>query len=140
MTTTFESAKKKLATLWFVSSGIIFLIMLTQTISGKFDNHLGDAWGWFIQSLMPTLSLVCTIFAFDTEDVPTSVRIVDPFHFRAAFSVSLFYLIVLLVVILAIGITKTPWVLWLKQSSHYLAVFQGILSVAVGMFFIKKKA
>ncbi|GLB49824.1 hypothetical protein [Neptunitalea lumnitzerae] len=130
----FTKARKKIALLWFSVAAIIFILMLARTITGKFDDHINEAWGWFTQNLSPTLLLIISSFFTDGKDHLTEVTI-DKFRFRLSFYLSLFYLLVLLTVL---GVKNINVIEWLQSSNIYLGILQGIVASSIGMFFINK--
>lgn len=136
----FDTAKKRIAILWFIVAATIFALMFLQTINGKFENKVSEAWGWFCQNLLPTLSLIISVFIFDNAANNGNSRMIDKFHFNIAFFISLFYLLVVTSVVLAQPFAKTSTIVWLQQSNIYLAPLQGIATGAIGIFFIKKSS
>ena len=56
------SARNNLASLWFPISFLIFIILLLQTIFGKYGDKVDDIWSWYLQTISPTLSLILSVF------------------------------------------------------------------------------
>ncbi|AZA89659.1 Uncharacterised protein [Chryseobacterium nakagawai] len=137
MKISFETAKRKLSIPWFTASSILFIIMFMQTIGGKFEDKNIEAWGWFTQNLLPTLSLIITVFVTDLN-TENSDKEVEKFYFNLAFGLSIFYLLVVLSVLLAQPLSSKGMIPWLQSSSIYLGPFQGLVAATVGMFFLKK--
>lgn len=137
MKTSFEKAKRNLAMPWFIAGALLFLIMFLQTIGGKFEDKNIEAWGWFTQNLIPTLSLIITVFVADSNTEIVD-REIEKFYFNLALGLSIFYLFVLLSVLLAQPFAGKGIIPWLQSSSIYLGPFQGLVTAAVGMFFLKK--
>lgn len=99
------SAKKKLTIVWFSGSGVLFLLVLLQTIFGKYSDKVGEAWAWLLPTFMPTLSLIVGVLVADSlgknenkdaSEPPTA----DQFVFRLSFSLSIAYLLTVAVTIL----------------------------------------
>ncbi|AXG74620.1 hypothetical protein DVK85_10385 [Flavobacterium arcticum] len=134
----FETAKKRIAIVWFIFAATIFALLFIQTINGKFENKVSEAWGWFCQNILPTLSLIISVFIFDNTANKENNQTVDKFHFNIAFFISIFYLLVVISVILTQPFSKTSTIAWLQQSNIYLAPLQGIATGAIGIFFIRK--
>jgi len=135
----FNIAKKHLATLWFVLVGLIFILMFTQTLMGKYENKVSEAWGWLFPSVLPTLSLIITVFVFDIGHQQNKVLRVDKFYYRMVFGLSLFYLFTLFAILLLQPVIGVPIITLMKDSSMYLGPFQGLISASMGLFFIKKE-
>lgn len=99
------SAKKKLTIVWFSGSGVLFLLVLLQTIFGKYLDKVGEAWAWLLPTFMPTLSLIVGVLVADSlgknenkdaSEPPTA----DQFVFHLSFSLSIAYLLVVVLTIL----------------------------------------
>ncbi|MBE99790.1 hypothetical protein [Flavobacterium coralii] len=134
----FESAKKRIAILWFTFAAVVFLILFLQTVKGKYESNITEAWGWYCQNILPSLSLIVSVFIFDSTNGTVRNRSVEKFHFNIAFFLSLFYLLVIIGVILSQPFAKTSPIVWLQQSNIYLGPLQGIATGAIGIFFIKR--
>src|SRR5215467_6526470 len=97
--------QKKIGVLWFSVAALLFLFLVIQSILGVYRYHTetgvqnltSDAWGWFLPTLMPTLSLIVAVFAIDAAKSENAIPTVDRFFFRMAFSLSALYLIVVLI-------------------------------------------
>ncbi|MDB4991652.1 MAG: hypothetical protein JWN04_6830, partial [Myxococcaceae bacterium] len=62
-----EVCKRRLATLWFSVSGFLFVLVLAQSVSGKWGTQVKDAWSWLFPTILPTLSLIVGVLAADTS-------------------------------------------------------------------------
>ena len=136
----FKLAQKRLAILWFIAAALIFIIMLHFTFSGdKLKDHVNEAWGWVFPNLLPTLSLIITIFVVDIQSKSRANPSVERFYFTLVFGISIFYLAVLLWILLQPN--PNPGIIGrMKQSSIFLGPLQGIVGAAIGMFFIKRSS
>jgi hypothetical protein len=131
-------AKKRLAKLWFILGGSLFILMLALTLNGKFEEFTDKAWGWFFPNVLPTLSLMISVFLFDQSSSEANTKELEIFYFQIAFYISLFYLCILFIIILTSPITGKPMLDQMEQSSLYLGPIQGLVAGAVGLFFIKE--
>src|SRR5215472_7649405 len=85
--------QKKLGALWFSVAALLFLFLVIQSVLGVYryrtetgvQDLTSDAWGWFLPTLMPTLSLIVAVFATDTARSKNAIPTVDRFFFRMAF-------------------------------------------------------
>ncbi len=137
MKISFENAKRKLSRPWFVAGAILFTIMFFQTIGGKFEDKTVEAWGWFTQNLLPTLSLIIAVFVTDLG-TESKDREIEKFYFNLAFGISIFYLCIVTGVLLSGPFYSKGLVQWLQSSSIYLGPFQGLVAATIGIFFSKK--
>lgn len=138
----FELGKRKIASLWFIFSGLIFLAMFLQAIIGKFENYNQEAWGWFSALVLPNLSLMLSVFISDFNKNITKQLEVDIFFYRLTFGMSFLYLISILLVLIIqpTSLTQKPIILLMNESYIFLGPFQGLVSGSLGFFFIKSKA
>ena len=137
----FAHCKKRLGLLWFASAGVIFAIVLTQSLGGRFGSNLTDAWSWLLPNVMPTLSLIVGVFIADLQQGGVE-KMVDRFVFRMATSLSVVYFLTILATLLAIPFISLHGMQpidLLKASNLWLAPLQGLAAAALGAFFVKGK-
>ena len=137
MRISWAKSKRCLAALWFTGAGIIFLILLFQTILGRYEENINEAWGWFLPTIMPTLSLVIGVLVMDAVGKGVKIRTVDRFFFRLSFILSLAYLVVVSITIFMQPFSTLSAVELMKQSNLWLGPFQGLVSGSLGAFFIQ---
>ncbi|TVQ19365.1 MAG: hypothetical protein EA361_00815 [Bacteroidetes bacterium] len=137
MQISWEKSKRRLAVLWFSGAGFVFAIMLFQTILGRYGVDSSDAWGWYLPTIMPTLSLIIGVLVMDAVGKGLKIQTVDRFFFRLSFSLSLTYLFVVSLTILMQPFSPLSAVELMTQSNFWLGPFQGLVSASLGAFFIK---
>lgn len=93
MTLHMSKCKRKLAALWFTGAGVLFFILLLQSIFGRYGDKSSEAWSWFLPTIMPTLSLVIGVLVMDTLGEGIRALEVDAFLFRLTFGISAAYLV-----------------------------------------------
>ena len=130
--------KQRLGALWFIGSGVLFFVMVFQSIFGHYGGHVADAWGWFLPTTLPTLSLISAVFIFDAIS-PMLSKTVDRFIYRLTFWLSAAYLATVAITIFAQPFAAISPVDLMKQSNLWMGPFQGIVSGMLGIFFLKKK-
>jgi hypothetical protein len=133
----YNKARKILTLLWLIFAALVCTVLLIQTQTGKFEDKVNEAWGWFCQVILPTLSLIITAY-FAEGPASNDKSRVEKFRFQLAFGLSFFYLAVVSSTLLFAPST-TALISWLHQSNIYLGPIQGIAAAALGMFFIKKE-
>jgi hypothetical protein len=135
------NTKKILTIIWFTGSGFLFILLLLQTIFGKFGTEVKDAWGLMLPTFMPTLSLIIgTLVAEatrpkDSEETET----VDRFFFRLSCFLSIAYLLTIILPILLSPFSNSSLLELMKMSNFWLAPFQGLVTASLGAFFVSKK-
>lgn len=140
---TLYHSRRKLSILWFSLGAVLFMIYFIQTIAGKFDDKVGDAWTWLLNNTIPTLSLIVGSYVADTSSENINSRIVDKFFFNLSYYLSMFYLSIILLLVISSPITQSisgSTIIELqKKTSYFLTPLQGLISTAIGAFFIKQK-
>lgn len=139
MTISKAKGRNALAALWFIVGGFLFLLFVAQTIMGRYQDKAGEAWDWFLPSIMPTLLLMVGVFAAHKSGPQDAKETVSRFVFWLSFGTSCLYLIAVALPILLQPFTETPFLEVMKQSNLYLGPFQGLTSAAIGIFFVKKE-
>lgn len=135
-----QECQRKLALLWLAGSGVIFMLVLGQTFTGVFGSDTESVWNWLLPNIVPTVSIIIgTLAASAFHSQSTST--VDGFIFRVAVALSAFYLIVTLGTILwSSGLTVMRTSDVLNKSKYWMAPVQGLLGIALGVFFVSRKA
>lgn len=134
-----QKSKKYLAAIWFAGGGAVFLIVLGQSFLGHYGTDVEQVWGWLLPTIMPTLSLIIGVIVADAKDKNAHKKTVDQFIYRLAFSLSLLYLLAVLLTILVQPISPIPPIELMKQSQLWLGPFQGLVSASIGVFFTRSE-
>jgi len=129
--------KRRLATVWFALGGVIFLLLVIQTVMGYYGQRATDAWGWFLPNVMPTLSLIVGVLVLDQMGGGVKTRTADAFLYRLALGLSCAYLLLILLSILVQPFAPLPPLELMQQSNLWLGPLQGLVAGALGAFFIK---
>jgi H+/Cl- antiporter ClcA len=137
MTLPMIACKRRLAALWFGGAGILFFILLFQSIFGRYGERASDAWSWLLPTIMPTLSLVIGVLVMDALGKGISVIEVDAFLFKLTFGISTAYLVAVLSLFLFQPFTNVSPFELMSQSNLWLGPFQGLVAGAMGAFFVK---
>jgi hypothetical protein len=147
-TVAMQVARRKLAIAWFVAAALMVLIMVGRSLSYGFGDRVIDAWGWFLPTLMPTLTLIMSTFALDmgVASMPaqfTGKRRVDTFFLNIAMAFSIFYLVLVLMTLLIPadtlpGRAANPLAA-MELSNLWLGPIQGLTAGAIGWFFLSAK-
>jgi len=130
--------KKGLGILWLSGAGIMFIILLGQTIFGLYGERTNEAWHWFLPAVIPTLSLIVSAWVIDARGKAVEQKPVSKFIYKGTYGLSAFYLFVVLLSISAHPFILMSPVEWLNQSDLWLGPLQGLVITATGIFFLKK--
>lgn len=135
----FFEAQKRISILWFLYAGLIFMVILLQTLLNKFGSKTDEVWNWILPNLVPTLSIILTVFLAEIGKLKESVKNVNVFYFRLVLFLSLFYLTILFLIILIIPFISDSFIDIINSSNLYLAPLQGLVGIAIGFFFVKSE-
>lgn len=131
--------RKRLATLWFAGSGILFFLVLVQTLLGHYGDKANEAWGWALPTIMPTLSLIIGVLVADALGKGTrTTQGVSAFLFRLTFSLSAAYLLVVVLTIVFQPFASLSPIELMRQANLWLGPFQGLVSASLGVFYVKR--
>lgn len=140
-----ERARQRLGILWFVGSGLIFLVLIVQSLLNAYGARTQGVWGWALPNFLPTLLLMMGVFAGaalldETESDKMQVR---TFFYRLTFWLSIFHLCMVLLTMLA-----QPYVPALQRGDDPMSLFdlsnlwlgplQGLVAAGVGALFFSK--
>jgi len=132
------TCQRRLATVWFAGAALPFLVLLLQTARlMAYPGGLEEGWGWFSQTVVPTLALIVGALVTESRAQAAGERKADGFLYRLALGLSAAYLLVVTLTLLAqpfLTVTPGPW---LKRSSLWLGVLQGLVGASLGAFFVK---
>lgn len=131
------TCRKRLATLWLLSGGLLFAIFMTQSVSGKYDPRAADAWGWLLPTIMPTLSLMVGVLVTRAVSPRTREGMVDRYLFWLAFGLSTAYLAAVAFTVLVQPFVQRDPLELFTQSNLWLGPLQGLVAGVLGAFFIK---
>jgi len=138
--------KRSLAILWLGASGALFLLILYETQVGPLGDQQQSTWGWFFQSVLPTLLLIVGVLGADATRADSDTRTVDRFFYRVALGMSALYLLVMLFTFVLSAVSYfhqgTGDIGWkplesMQNSTFYLGPLQGLTAAALGVFFTK---
>ena len=138
MNVSMKNSKKRIAIVWLVGAGIVFVVVVLQSIRRVYGDKTSEAWAWYLPTVLPTLSLIVGVLASDALSTTKTVKTIDSFIYRLALALSIVYLTVV-----ASTILLSPFSGWtplelMKVSNLWLAPLQGIVAATIGVFFVSK--
>lgn len=134
-----NTAKRRLATVWFSGASLLFIVLMLQSVLGSFGTSTEEVWNWFLPNVVPILTLIVGVLVSDALGHSEETGSVDRFIFRLAFYLSSGYLIVLSLPIFVAPFSELPPLELLKASRLWVVPLQGLVSAALGAFFVNKK-
>lgn len=132
-----SKAQRRLTIIWFAGSGFLFLLLLIQTLVGRYADKANEAWSWLLPTFMPTLSLMIGVLVANSRKGESRDKTVDGFLYRLSYILSIAYLAVVSLTILFSPFSSYTPLELMKTSNLWLAPIQGLVSASIGAFFVK---
>jgi hypothetical protein len=140
MRVSMTGSKKRLAIIWFIGGGLLFLLLLIQTIFGRYGDRAKEAWAWLLPTIVPTLSMITAgVMVSGPLGKSLEKKTVDQFAFRLSLVLSICYIITVSLTIFLSPFSEFPSLELMKLSNLWLAPFQGLVSAALAIFFVSTK-
>src|SRR5262245_40106702 len=136
-----DEVRWKLARIWLIMSGSLFLLLIIQSVMGKYAGKVQNVWGWALPSIMPTLSVIVTVLGAGAIEPDKKEKTKVKKHFYlTVYWLSVVYLSIVLGTVLAEPFTPFDSVELLNLSNFWLGPFQGLVASAMAVLFFTKKA
>jgi hypothetical protein len=95
-----------MACVWLTGAGLVFLVLVLQSLTGRYGSHSNDAWSWYLPTVMPTLSLIIGALVYDfrsTSPDPDATALPESARglFGLGMALSVFYLALVAIAVLA---------------------------------------
>lgn len=131
-----KRCRRTLALIWMVGAGVLFLILILQTMFGKYQQPQ-EAFNWLMPTLLPTLTLIVGVFVAERSEGADEAE-ADSFKYRLALWLSVAYLLIVSLTIFIEPFSDMEAEQLMKTSNLWLSPMQGLVAAVVGIFFIKK--
>jgi len=135
---TMLTCKRLLAAVWFVLGGIAVIVLLGQMITDRYGAKVGDVWTWFSVYFLPAATIVFFASGVGTHDSEANQALVSRGAFFGALLLSLLYLILILLPLLAQPFmdADSPFDT-MNKWAIVLALFQSIVIGALAAVYIR---
>jgi hypothetical protein len=134
-----DVSQKRLAILWFFGAGFLFFLLLLQTMRGVWGDKAGEVWSWLLPTFMPTLLLIVGALVNKARLQNSQEVTVDRFMYLISFYLSIAYFAAVIVTFCLSQFSAQSPLTQLKISNLYLTPIQGLVSLALGAFFVSQK-
>lgn len=136
-----DRVRWQLAKLWLGLATPIFVILIGQSVFGKYHEKVQAVWSWALPTLMPTLALIITVLGANAIGaVEDKKRRVKRSFYLVAFGLSAIYLLLILITLLIEPFTPFEALDLLNLSSLWLGPFQGLVASALAILFFTRRA
>ena len=142
-----DTVRSRLGWIWFIGAGLIFIVMIMQSLLGNYRTSTADltqqAWSWLLPTLMPSVGLIVTVLSYSALDPNVSAFVVRKNFVTVATGFSIFYLFTVLIT-LAIQPIAAPSdpekaIGLMHTSNLWLGPLQGVVASAIGVLFTSKE-
>jgi len=150
-----SKCKARLGWLWLIGFVLIFILLIFQHTLGKYEyktlikvdennwkvkneSNALEAWGLLISYVLPALSLI--VGSWKAENFrKIKNRDVSRSLFKLFYSLSLFYLIAITMILLLSPFSRLPQIKLMRQSNVWLLAIQAVVGISLSTFYFIKK-
>ena len=138
---TLTRSKWMFAGVWLGGAGLVFALLVVQSLVGRYGDDTQAAWAWYLPTVMPTLSLIIGVLASDFRAAPMEPAAkpqVEPPRglLWLAMGLSVFYLLLVATTILVQPFLQAVSPIELMHRSNlWLGPLQGLTAGALAAFF-----
>jgi uncharacterized membrane protein len=136
---TLTKSKWMFAGVWLGGAGIVFALLVVQSLVGRYGEDTQAAWAWYLPTVMPTLSLIIGVLASDFRATPDPAKpMPEPSRglLWMAMGLSVFYLLLVATTILVQPFLQAVSPIELMHRSNlWLGPLQGLTAGALAAFF-----
>ena len=134
-----DKVRVTLAKLWFAGALSIALILIVQSLLGKYETDVQEVWGWVLPTLMPSLGMILAVLSYTALDQTLRAAAVRRSFYEISRWLSLVYLLIVLLTILIQPFASNRPVELMRMSNLWLGPLQGLIGSALGVLFVSKK-
>jgi hypothetical protein len=142
-----DKARWQLAILWFPCGGVIFIVLILQSLGGAYGEDVQRLWSWALPNFLPTLALMVSVFAADALKANKKTSYLVNRNFcRLSVWISAFYLIILTLSIVSFPLlnyfnngSMHDRIKILQTSNLWLGPIQGLVVMVLGVLFFLKE-
>jgi hypothetical protein len=129
-----EHARDRLIRTWLLGVGVPMLILVIQSVTGKYDEAAKDVWSWFVPLVFPTVGLMVGVVGGTALDQGES-RQVKKSYYEFVLWLSVGYLSILSLTILLEPFSPRGGLELYRLSNYWLAPLQGLVGGGIGYLF-----
>jgi hypothetical protein len=136
-----DRVRTRLTWLWLIGAGVVVSLVFAQMIFGALGSSTQAVWEWLLPTIMPTIgTIVSTIVATALHPSSSDSEVKRSF-FVIAEALSVFYLLLILLLVVlkgAISADTPSWLNLLHQANLLLGPLQGVIATTLGVVFLSK--
>lgn len=127
------SARRRILTFWLIGAAVPFVIILVQTILGRYGTSAEEAWGWLLASTMPTVGLMLAVALTGEATKAHSSKLPA----RLCWAFSAVYLSLVNATLLVQPFTTWSAFELFKLSHLWLAPIQALVNATIAVLFLR---
>lgn len=139
MTLPLARCQQRLLLVWGIGAGFALLVVALQIMAGYYGDRGEEAVKWLMTNLFPNLGVMVGAMAYSVHHAPGDAT-VNPLAFRTAWTISVFYLFLVALVLFLQPLSSSTPLQLLSRSSLFLAPVQGLVGTTLGVFFVSKQS
>jgi len=134
-----DQVRSRLAWIWLAGGGLIVIILVLQSLLGRFQGTVQEVWGWALPTIVPTLGMIVSVLGYTALDPSQSKIEVRQDFYKLSWVLSLAYLFLVSLTILMQPLTPYEPIQLMRMSNLWLGPAQGLVASALGVLFVSKK-
>ena len=107
-------------------------------MTGRYDGREIEVFGWFLPTVLPTLSLILGVSVMDSLGKGIQTPRADQFLFKLALGLSIAYLVTVMATVVIQPFTTILPIEIMHKSHLWLGPFQGLVAASLSAFFVNK--
>jgi hypothetical protein len=137
-------AQRKVASMWYIFGALILLLIIVQSVGGKYSSDYLKVIGWYSKNILPTLLVLSTTMIFAARNEHSiKDKHISMYFAKIIKAASWFYFVVILLFFLAQPIVYSRMgksaLETLEMSTPFLGVIQGFINALIGAITIDVK-
>lgn len=134
-----DHVRTRLAVVWLGGCSLIIVIVVLQSLIGKYGSHTQEAWAWLLPTIMPTLSMIVAVLGYTALDPNQSASVVRKGFYDLAVYLSGIYLLLTLLTIVIHPLADAPPLELMTISNLWLGPIQALVASALGVLFVSRQ-
>jgi hypothetical protein len=137
-----DVVRNRLGMVWAIGASLPVILVVFQSLIGRFGGRDQDAWAWLLPTIMPTLGMIITVLGYTALDPVRSKAVVRKtfFYFALWFSIAYLTLVTMAVVIGPfVAATGAGMIDVMHKSNLWLGPCQALVASALGVLFVTKQ-
>ena len=131
--------QRKLLVTWLAGLIPSTLLISIRTLTGNFSGGEQEVWSWFVPMFLPTVTLMIGAYSSTALKDSSNTITVDRAFFNITLGCSIFYLLILTIVVIYQPLANASALETFSRSSFFLSVIQGVTSGCLGVLFVSQE-